>query len=50
MTRFQDDEDLKAAVMLWLEGLEEELFSTGIRMLQDRWALAKARKGSFVEE
>ena len=48
--RFRDNEDLKTAVMLWLEGLEEEFFSTGIRMLQDRWALAKARKGSFVEE
>ena len=48
--RFRDDEDLKTVLMLWLEGVEQEFFSTGIRVFQGRWALAKARKGSYVED
>ena len=47
--RFHDDKEVKTAVMQWFEGLEEEFFSKGIRMLQDRWTLAKTRKGSYVE-
>lgn len=49
-TRFSSDEELKEAVLEWLNGQNKDFYNEGIRKLIPRWQKCITLKGDYIEK
>ena len=49
-TRFQDDDELKAATEAWLEDQIDNFYFKGIDCLKEKWAKCIEVKGDYIEK
>ena len=49
-TRFQDDDELKAATEAWFEDQIDDFYFKGIDCLKEKWAKCIEVKGDYIEK